>query len=84
MRILLRPHTIQSLHRRPLAMPTVHAIVHPRGLHPTEAAHAWQLHVVEGMAIRDVCEEVQLQIVWIVFCIEFEPFDVREMDLRCV
>ena len=39
-------------------MPTVHVTVHPRGLHPTEAARAWQLHVEEGMAIRDVCEEV--------------------------
>ena len=39
-------------------MPTVHVIVHPHGLHPTEAARAWQLHVEEGMVIRDVCEEV--------------------------
>ena len=39
-------------------MPTVHVTVHPRGLHPTEAAHAWHLHVEEGMAIRDVCSEV--------------------------
>ena len=39
-------------------MPTVHVIVHPRGLHSTEAARAWQLHVEEWMAIRDVCEEV--------------------------
>ena len=36
------------------AMPTVHVTVHPRGLHPTEAARAWHLHVEEGMSIRDV------------------------------
>ena len=40
------------------AMPTVHVTVHPRGLHPTEAARAWHLHVEEGMSIRDVCVEV--------------------------
>ena len=27
------------------AMPTVHVTVHPQGLHPTEAARAWHLHV---------------------------------------
>ena len=36
------------------AMPTVHVTIHPRGLHPTEAARAWHLHVEEGMSIRDV------------------------------
>ena len=36
----------------------MHVTVHPRGLHPTEAARAWQLHVDEGMVIRDVCDEV--------------------------
>ena len=40
------------------AMPTVHVTVHPRGLHPTEAARAWHLRVEEGMSIRDVCVEV--------------------------
>ena len=39
-------------------MPTVHVTVHPRGLHPTEAARAWQLHREEGMSMRDVCDEV--------------------------
>ena len=39
-------------------MPTVHVTVHPRGLHPTEAARAWHLHVEEGMGIRDVRGEV--------------------------
>ena len=39
-------------------MPTVHVTVHPRGLHLTEAARAWQLHVEEGMATQDVCDEV--------------------------
>ena len=39
-------------------MPTVHVTVHPRGLHPTEAARAWQLHVEEGMVLQDVCDEV--------------------------
>ena len=38
-------------------MPTVHVTVHPKGLHPTEAAGAWHLHVEEGMSIRDVCDE---------------------------
>ena len=47
-----------ALHRHPLAMPTVHVTVHPRGLHPVEAARARQLHVEEGMAIWNVCEEV--------------------------
>ena len=57
-------------------MPTAHVTV-PRGLHPTEAARVWQLHVEEGMAIRDVCDEVvnmlggvcelQPQIVLIIF-----------------
>ena len=42
-----------SLVSRP-AMPTVHVTVHPHGLHPTEAARAWHLHVEEGMSIRDV------------------------------
>ena len=36
------------------AMPIVHVTVHPRGLHPAEAARAWHLHVEEGMSIRDV------------------------------
>ena len=39
-------------------MPTVRVNVHPRGLRPTEAARAWQFRVEEGMAIRDVCDEV--------------------------
>ena len=39
-------------------MPTVHVTVHPRGLHPVEAARAWQLHKEEGMRLDDVCDEV--------------------------
>ena len=39
-------------------MPTVHVIVHPRGLHPVEAARSRQLHAEEGMVIQDVCDEV--------------------------
>ena len=39
-------------------MPTVHVTVHPRGLHPIEAARARHLHVEERMAIRDVRDEV--------------------------
>ena len=56
--IFFKPHIVPPLHRHPLAIPTVHVTVHPRGLHPTEAARAWQLHMAEGMAIRDVCDEV--------------------------
>ena len=40
------------------ATSTVHVTVHPRGLHPTEAARAWHFHVEEGVGIRDVCAEV--------------------------
>ena len=39
-------------------MPTVQVTVHPRGLHPTEAARAWHLHREEGMSMRDICAEV--------------------------
>ena len=39
-------------------MPTVQVTVHPRGLHPVEAARAWQLHKEEGMRLEDVCDEV--------------------------
>ena len=53
-------------------MPAVHVTVHPRGLHPTEAARAWQLHMKEGMAIRDVCDEV------------VDMLEVLEIALRCV
>ena len=42
------------------AVPMVHVTVHPHGLHPTEAARAWHLHVEEGMSIRDVCVEPHL------------------------
>ena len=41
-----------------LAMPVVQIMMHPRGLHPTEAARAWHLHEEEGVVLRDVCKEV--------------------------
>ena len=53
-------------------MPTVHVTVHPRGLHPAEAARAWKLHFEEGLAIRDVCDEV------------VNMLEVLEIALRCV
>ena len=41
-----------------LAMPLVQTMLHPRGLHPTEAARAWHLHEEEGVVLRDICKEV--------------------------
>ena len=40
-------------------MVVVHISVHPRGLHPLEAAKAWHLHKEEGMRLEDVCLEVE-------------------------
>jgi transposase len=39
-------------------MPVVQVMVHPRGLHPLQAARAFHLHEEEGMTIRDICKEV--------------------------
>jgi transposase len=39
-------------------MPIVQVSLHPRGLHPTEAARAWHLHVEEGTSLNDVRKQV--------------------------
>ena len=40
-------------------MPVVHVTVHPRGLHPLEAARAYRLHEEEGLSLDSVCDEVR-------------------------
>ena len=40
------------------AMPSFTLSVHPRGLHPLQAAHAWHLHKQEGLPLRAVRDEV--------------------------
>ena len=40
-------------------MPVVAVIIHPRGLHPLQAAKAWHLHKEEGLPLTSVREEVQ-------------------------
>ena len=40
-------------------MPVVHVMVHPRGLHPVEAARAYHLHAEEGLSLDSVCDEVR-------------------------
>ena len=39
-------------------MPVVQVTLHPRGLHPLEAARAFHLHEEEGVTLRDICKEV--------------------------
>lgn len=40
-------------------MPVVHVMMHPRGLHPVEAARAYHLHAEEGLSLDSVCDEVR-------------------------
>ena len=39
-------------------MLVVQVALHPRGLHPLQAARAFHLHAEEGVPMRDICEEV--------------------------
>ena len=48
---------VSALHRAD-TMVVVQVTLHPRGLHPTEAARAWYLHEEEGVSLRNVCKEV--------------------------
>ena len=41
------------------AMPVAHVTMHPRGLHPLEAARAYHLHEEEGLSQDSVCDEVR-------------------------
>ena len=49
---------VVSALRRADTMVVVQVTLHPRGLHPTEAARAWYLHEEEGVSLRNVCKEV--------------------------
>ena len=40
-------------------MPVVSVTVHPRGLHPLEAARAYHLHEEEGLSLDSVRDEVR-------------------------
>ena len=39
-------------------MPVVQVTIHPRGLHPLQAAHAFHLHEQEGIPLREIWDEV--------------------------
>ena len=39
-------------------MPVVQVTIHPRGLHPLQAAHAFHLHEQEGIPLREIWVEV--------------------------
>ena len=45
-------------HLQNLFMPLVQITLHPRGLHPLQAARAFHLHEEEGMTMRNICDEV--------------------------